>query len=997
MNNPIASRFNESNPCPVCGSGTKGCSDTEDKLHFCRGEAGLDWKLIKADVEGFSLYRHKTDTTNLRNGRLSPKITMGRKKADTSKAAAAAPPKRDWAGLAKQYADALSKERREQLADELGLPLNALDAVPLIGWCPPAKWWSFPEVGKDGTICGIMRRWEGGVKKRANGAKCGVTVPAGWMEHSGPLLLVEGASDVLAASHCGISVLGRPSNKAGVEILVELLKDWPADRPIIVTGENDLKESGEFPGKEGAEQTAAGIAKGLGRSVMWAMPPDGIKDVRAWVTRVASPDYPTIGQEIIAHLTANATPVPGEDAEHDVEHEGEDDPGAPKDGGESTFSDPAELDRLAKLKLDDAAAFAAYRASFRKKRGGSVRDLDKALEPLVTVLRQERQEERRRERDAAGDTFEPTPPPYFARGNVVYHTRATKDGEIEVPLGNFAATITSVVIRDDGAERRQFFTVEGRTAGGLSLPATDVLASEFEAMDWVSGAWGNSAIVYAGSGTKDHFRCATQVLSGVPPERTVYSHTGWRQVGGRWCYLHAAGSIGAEEGTDVCVDLSGPLGKFVLPTPPAGRELVSAVNSLLAMFDEKAPLAPDRILVPIFGTSFRAVLGGSLDFGLFINGPTGVCKSEIGALNQQCYGAGLDSRNLPGNWSSTANSLEQIAFTAKDAAVTFDDFAPNAAVDPQKLHAAADRVFRGAGNGAGRGRLNADLTIRPDRPPRGLVVATGEDPPKGHSLRSRLPIVDVKPGDVCLKVLTRCQRDAAGGLYASALAGYIGWLAPCYDEIRTRLPAERAESRDTFTAKCPHARTPGAVGDLMLGWRYFVAFAQECGAIMAAHAEALLARVRKALVELADAQSEHLSHADPVDQFIGLFANLLSSKQAHIESLNGGRPDNHESYGWVLKAGDWQGAGVRMGWEDKNHIYLLPDACFGEVQQLANKQRFPISMGMRTLWARLRERKILLTGDIYKGKVRHTSRISVRGVRHEVLKFPRNTLFPEAE
>jgi hypothetical protein len=46
---------------------------------------------------------------------------------------------------------------------------------------------------------------------------------------------------------------------------------------------------------------------------------------------------------------------------------------------------------------------------------------------------------------------------------------------------------------------------------------------------------------------------------------------------------------------------------------------------------------------------------------------TGRFKSEAAALAQQHFGAGLDARHLPANWSSTGNALEALAFTAKDA------------------------------------------------------------------------------------------------------------------------------------------------------------------------------------------------------------------------------------------------------------------------------------------------------------------------------------------
>ena len=72
------------------------------------------------------------------------------------------------------------------------------------------------------------------------------------------------------------------------------------------------------------------------------------------------------------------------------------------------------------------------------------------------------------------------------------------------------------------------------------------------------------------------------------------------------------------------------------------------------------------------------------------------------------------------------------------------------------------------------------------RIPRGLIVSTGEDLPTGQSLRARMLIMAVAPGDVDRDKLGACQSDAAAGCYAQALAGYLRWLAPMLRRIDWR-------------------------------------------------------------------------------------------------------------------------------------------------------------------------------------------------------------------
>jgi integrase len=188
------------------------------------------------------------------------------------------------------------------------LPAEVFARLPLLGANKAEKCWTFPEVDAAGTVIGVTRRFLDGSKKRTAGGRSGLTLADGWRERPGPVLLVEGPTDLLALTAAGLCAVGRPSNTGGVDLFAELLKDWPADREILVVGENDRKPDGSWPGRSGAERTAAALAGRLGRPVPFAMPPDGAKDVRQWLTDRAgeAADWPTLGRELLAALTAAA-------------------------------------------------------------------------------------------------------------------------------------------------------------------------------------------------------------------------------------------------------------------------------------------------------------------------------------------------------------------------------------------------------------------------------------------------------------------------------------------------------------------------------------------------------------------------------------------------------------------------------------------------------------------------------------------------------------------
>jgi hypothetical protein len=439
-------------------------------------------------------------------------------------------------------------------------------------------------------------------------------------------------------------------------------------------------------------------------------------------------------------------------------------------------------------------------------------------------------------------------------------------------------------------------------------------------------------------------------------------------------------------------------------------ELAAAIRASLALLDD---LAPDRLVFPLLGAVYRAALGeapGSIDLSVHLAGPHGAGKSELAALAQQHFGAGMDARHLPASWSSTANALEGLAFAAKDALLVVDDYAPRGALgDRQRLERDADRLFRAQGNRAGRQRMRADGSLRPDRPPRGLILSTGEDVPSGQSLRGRLLVLEVSPGDVPLARLTPHQRAAAAGLYAQALAGFVRWLAPQYDELCGRLPGERAELRDRAMTGTGSARTPGIVADLALGLKLFLDFARAAGAITEAEQADLARRSWQALAEAGVAQAEHVQAAEPTALFLRLLAAALASGRAHAAGPDGLEPrPAPEAWGWrgkeyTFRGPDgpendisYQAQGRRIGWVDGEELYLEPEASYAAAQEMARDQGDALPVSPRTLHRRLHERGLLLAVEMHGGKTRYAVRRTLEGRRRDVLCLRADTLTSSA-
>ena len=178
------------------------------------------------------------------------------------------------------------------------------------------------------------------------------------------------------------------------------------------------------------------------------------------------------------------------------------------------------------------------------------------------------------------------------------------------------------------------------------------------------------------------------------------------------------------------------------------------------------------------------------------------------------------------------------------------------------------------------------------------------------------------------------------------MGGYIRWQAARYEEIQTGLKAQISQLREKAYRSGQHRRTPDIVANLAVGFRYFLDFAQDAGAVDQSLAEELWQRCWDALGEAAAAQGDHQADSEPVGRFFELLISALSSGRAHLAGPGGGSPDQPKAWGWreeesgtgSFGRNGFQPRGERIGWLDGGEIYLDPDAAYAAAQKLTRDE-----------------------------------------------------------
>ena len=418
-------------------------------------------------------------------------------------------------------------------------------------------------------------------------------------------------------------------------------------------------------------------------------------------------------------------------------------------------------------------------------------------------------------------------------------------------------------------------------------------------------------------------------------------------------------------------------------------------------------LAPSHISFPIYSAIWFAAMADA-DFSIHIYGITGTFKSEFAALANQHFGAEIDARKLPANWSSTANYIRAISACAGNAILTVDDFVPTGSqYNIEKSFQAAEDVFRAQGNGAGRGRCQRDGTPQEPEPPKCLILSTGEVRPSGQSLTSRVIILEVNPGDIAdrdnkaeMELLTQSQEVAKTGAFSRLTAAYIQWIAGDYENQLRFLKQRSQVLREYFASGAKHARTIDAVGDLMAGLERFLDFATEVCGLDEDLNDVIWQEAEDAFHKVLELQVEEQSEESPVSRFLDLLRTALATGRAHLQYMDPpseedavfGSPtyfgyqetfvktnrtdegeavnpktaedsaddiDDKDKESFEVKS-FFSPQGQRIGWKNYGNLYFEPSESLAVAQRLAREMNQPpIPLNAKALGKRLAAQGLL--------------------------------------
>ena len=519
---------------------------------------------------------------------------------------------------------------------------------------------------------------------------------------------------------------------------------------------------------------------------------------------------------------------------------------------------------------------------------------------------------------------------------------------------DFVPEPRAVITRDDGATTATEYVIAGTAWDGRTLPEARVQAEEMDAMRWPGKAWAFAGNVRPKRNAREYVRDAImRAGQRIASARTIYGHTGMREIGGRPCYLYNGGAIGAE---GVSVELVNNLQYYDL-TAPEGVTAREGAEALMRLYNTMplhiiAPLLAQAYLAPVYSAMER--LQNPPSYVVYVVGRSGSYKSTLVGYIESMFGHFYVRRHTA-TFQDTAAGVRDRAFLAKDALFVVDDYNPETSAGRRAaMDALAQAIITTIADGAGRSGLTAQHQQAASKPARCTCIMTGEQLPTLNQGRMlRLYVIEVAPGEIAGQAseLEPFRRDSAAGRYRAAMRSYIEGLLARHEglgrELARRMDEARAIIARDEDMPREYARMQDACEHLLCGCGLFVDDMIRLGAVEADMREAMMGSMWAALRENLMAQGEEIKANDPVRIYIEALRALIRMGTVRIAEIDP-----------TKGAGAYYGPGM-IGYKDTRYYYIQKEAADRAVRTMLREQGRDMGTNANVLCRMLLEQRVV--------------------------------------
>lgn len=411
----------------------------------------------------------------------------------------------------------------------------------------------------------------------------------------------------------------------------------------------------------------------------------------------------------------------------------------------------------------------------------------------------------------------------------------------------------------------------------LDNPFVDVTPEELDAGSWVNRV-DSRLMINIGKNNSQHVARAIKLLGNLEAKEDNHTTLGYIQTSAGITYLSGNGSVTKDGFNDqyYCDSSTGVHGFSIGFT-----ENFDKLRLIFESMQKFLNLKNRVITLPMLASVFRAPLihNKPVDFAIWIVGQSGCHKSTLAGLIMSYFGKAFDYANLPDSFNSTLNSIGKKTHIANCHIYVVDDYVPG-----EQSNRFVDTLIRNAGNRQGRGRLNADSTIKQTPHPRCLLIITAEDLQAKQSIVARSIVIPLYDGHIDKDILTELQTQARNGLFSDFLGAYIHWIINSNEKIKLEIESIFERYRKYFAqSKNKHPKTENNLANLFIGLHYLAAFCEEKQIMSKKSSQEFLESSQRIFLSLFEHQNRYLQEEDLTELFFSLIQAVIKDNKAFIK------------------------------------------------------------------------------------------------------------------
>lgn len=499
-----------------------------------------------------------------------------------------------------------------------------------------------------------------------------------------------------------------------------------------------------------------------------------------------------------------------------------------------------------------------------------------------------------------------------------------KNGKSLIELSNFCVSPKKIIIKDNGLYKEIEYILTCILENSEEKRTISISGYDLNSSSWINTKLNIKYYIGANCNTYELFKIyISKQFKNINPE-IKYEQIGWRNINGKYIYLHGNGVIGVNN-----TDMKGSSDKKLeIDDSLTNIEALKLTHLLTNLSNDLTKT------IPLFLYSHLSVLkelfvisGAEPKFVLWIYGLTGSMKTSVSKVFFNLFNR--TQSKITATFKDTTAAVEMKAFEYKDSIILLDDYHPSTSYNEKKnMESLASNVLRMFGDGITKSRATKTMTKQKEFPPRGLCVITGEDKLGGESTVARYIGIEVSAGDYSkTDILSFHQRNPL--VFSTHMHYFIEWVCKNFKELCDLIKEQFAVFRNNNIALFRHKRLAETYTIFHITSEIFLSYCENMGYLTSDEYYNTLIKWDEIIFNVIKTHENSNTEENPGIMYMIALQELILSKKCTLVSV-----DNCDSKKSSL-----------IGYKDDEYYYLIPQTSFSEIKSFWKGQgiEFPIS------------------------------------------------------